>query len=282
MSLHSKPSNRLGVCSWSLQPHSIAELVERVSACGVRHVQLALAPLRTREFDSERTAAALSAAGIAIASGMSSMRGEDYSTLETIRHTGGVRLDEHWKDNLAAVKSDAANAHSLGISLVTFHAGFLPHERNDPERVKLTERLRTIVDVFADHGVRVGFETGQETADTLLEFLSDLDRASSGVNFDPANMILYGMGDPVAALEKLVHRVHQVHVKDARARKATGEWGTEVVVGTGDVNWARFCAVLVAQAPLIDWMIEREAGSNRVADIVAARTFVEAQTTVRA
>lgn len=280
MSSHPNPAHRLGVCSWSLEPRSITDLVLKVRACGLTSVQLALRPLRTREFDPARTAAALAESGIAIASGMSSMQGEDYTTLETIRRTGGVRPDLQWKDNWNALKSDALNARALGITLVTFHAGFLPHERDDPERIELTERLRAIVDMFADHGVQVGFETGQETADTLLEFLEDLARAHAGVNFDPANMILYGMGDPVAALEKLVHRVKQIHIKDARKTTRAGEWGSEVVVGTGEVNWPRFLGLLATEAPSIDLMIEREAGSNRVTDIVAARDLVRSTTVV--
>jgi sugar phosphate isomerase/epimerase len=282
MPQHSKPSRRLGVCSWSLKPRSIDELVQQIRACGLDAVQLSLASLRTPEFDAGRTAAALREAKIDIRSGMTSMRGEDYSTLASIRKTGGVRPDEHWQENLAIVKADAVRARTLGIDLVTFHAGFLPHEARDPERTKLVLRLRTIVDVFADHGIRAGFETGQETAETLLSVLSEFERATAGVNFDPANMILYGMGDPVEALAQLGPRVFQVHVKDARAATRNGEWGSEVVVGTGQVDWPRFFDVLDRVQPAIDLMIEREAGANRVADITAARDFVRARAAVRA
>jgi sugar phosphate isomerase/epimerase len=270
------------VCSWSLKPRSIEDLVGSVRACGLDAVQLSLASLSTPEFDPQRTADALAEAGIEIRSGMTSMRGEDYSTLASIRKTGGVRPDDTWRENLAIVKADAARARMLGLTLVTFHAGFLPHDADDPERAKLVDRLRTIVDVFADHGVRAGFETGQETAETLLTVLAELDRATAGVNFDPANMILYGMGDPVAALAELGPRVLQVHVKDARASTRAGEWGTEVVVGTGQVDWARFFVVLDRVQPAIDLMIEREAGPQRVADITAARDFVRTRAAVGA
>jgi sugar phosphate isomerase/epimerase len=282
MSPHTQPARRLGVCSWSLKPRSLEELVQSVRTCGVDAVQLSLAALRLPAFDPRRTAAALRDAGIDIRSGMTSMRGEDYSTLDSIQQTGGLRPDAHWRENLAIVKTDAATARALGLGLVTFHAGFLPHEASDPERAKLVERLRTVVDVFADHGVRVGFETGQETAETLLAVLHELGRTTAGVNFDPANMILYGMGDPVAALAALGPRVLQVHVKDARAATKPGEWGTEVVVGTGQVDWTRFFTVLDGVQPAIDLMIEREAGADRVAEIRAARDFVRARTAVGA
>jgi L-ribulose-5-phosphate 3-epimerase len=282
MSAPPKPARRLGVCSWSLRPRNIEELVLAIRACGLDAVQLSLASLRTREFEPQRTADALHAAGIAIRSGMTSMKAEDYSTLASIRRTGGLRPDGHWSANLEIAKADALLARSLSLPLVTFHAGFLPHDPSDPERAKLVGRLRTVVDVFADQGVRVGFETGQETAETLLGVLAELDRPSAGVNFDPANMILYGMGDPIEALSKLAPRVLQVHVKDARAAAKRGEWGTEVVVGTGAVDWSRFFAVLDAAQPAVDVMIEREAGSNRMLDVATAREYVKNVSKVRA
>ena len=129
------------------------------------------------------------------------------------------------------------------LELVTFHAGFLPEEPDDPERAKLIGRLRTYCEVFADQGVRLGLETGQETAHTLAGVLADLDHPAVGVNFDPANMILYGMGDPVAALRTLRDHVRQIHVKDALPSSRTGEWGSEVRAGTGGVDWPAFFGV---------------------------------------
>ncbi len=264
----------IGVCSWSLRPESPRDLVERLRAVGLRHVQLALRPLRTGAWPLAETIERLAAEGIEIRSGMWQPLGEDYSSLAAIRATGGVRPDALWRENRAAAERDALLAERLGIRLVTFHAGFLPHDRDDPERPVLLERLRQVADIFAARGCDVAFETGQESAETLLEVLDDLDRPGAGVNFDPANMILYGMGDPIPALELLGARVCQAHVKDARRPRAPGEWGEEVPVGRGEVDWRRFCQALEAARPGCDLMIEREAGEDRVADIRAARDLV--------
>src|SRR5262249_28940203 len=154
------------------------------------------------------------------------------------------------------------------------HAGFLPEEPG-AERIKLVARLREIVDRFAEHGVRAAFETGQERAATLLAFLEELDRPAAGVNFDPANMLIYDMEEPAGALAALASWVRQIHVKDARRTKTKGTWGEEVPVGAGEVDWKRFFDV-VAEARLeVDLMIEREAGEDRACDIRAARLFVE-------
>lgn len=269
---------RIGVCSWSLRPANVGELVARVADCGVRHVQLALGPIRSRAMPLGALRDSLAAARITPCSGMMSTVGEDYSSLDSIAQSGGIRPDVHWPANLEIARSDARIAHDLALPLVTFHAGFLPHAQGDAERAKLVVRLRTIVDIYADQGVRIGFETGQETAETLLEFLAELDRPTAGVNFDPANMILYGMGDPIEALRQLGPRVVQVHVKDALPTTVPGQWGEEVPVGTGRVDWRAFFGALDEAQPGVDLMIEREAGEQRVSDVRRARELVTSVT----
>lgn len=258
--------SRLAVCSWSLQPASVDDLVERVVATGLDHVQLALDPVRLGVMDIERLRSRFAEAGLSVVSGMMAMEGEDYSTLEAIRRTGGVVPDATWPVNLAASAELARIAAELRLPLVTFHAGFIPEAASDPGRAIALERIRALRDVFAVRGVRVALETGQETADTLARVLLELDGV--GVNFDPANMILYGKGDPIDALRRLLRRVEQVHIKDALPSDRPEEWGLEVTVGTGAVDWAAFTAVL-RERP-VDRVIEREAGTDRVADVRTA------------
>jgi len=250
-------------------------LARKVKTVGLSAVQLALDPLRVGEWNVAETVSMLQAAGIDVRSGMMRTRGEDYTTLESIKRTGGVRLDVFWDENLAAAGRNAQLARDLGIDLVTFHAGFMPHERGDPVRQLMIDRLREIADVFAANNVRIGLETGQETADTLLDALDQLDRPDVGVNFDPANMILYGMGDPVEALRKLAPRVVQIHVKDAVGANTPGAWGSEVAVGGGEVDWTAFFAVAREAGLACDLMIEREAGGSRVGEIRHAHDLVE-------
>ena len=262
---------RLAVCSWSLLPdpsRGVESLIESVGRSGVSAVQLALDPLRS-SWDLAETRRALTAAGIDVISGMMMMEGEDYTTLETIRETGGVRSDDHWEANRAAAEANAGLAADLGLKLVTFHAGFIPHEAS-AVREKMLERLRVVVDLFAARGVGIAFETGQESAETLIAALRELDRPEVGVNFDPANMILYGMGEPIDAVRALASRIAQVHIKDALPTTKVGEWGTEVVAGNGAVDWHRFLGVISALDPGVDLVIEREAGDERVLDVRTA------------
>ena len=266
--------SRLAVCSWSLQPETPEALVSQLREIGISRVQIALDPLRENPGAWGKTAELFAAEGIEIVSGMFGTIGEDYSSLDTIRETGGVVPDEHWEANWANIQVVADIATRLGLKIVTFHAGFLPHEESDPGFAKLLDRITQIADVFDASGIELGFETGQETADTLRLFLEKLDRPSVGVNFDPANMLLYDKGDPIDALETLAPFLKQCHIKDATQTKEAGTWGAEVTVGTGEVDWPAFFATLAKLGYEGDCCIEREAGEQRVADIKTAREFV--------
>ncbi len=268
-------TSRLAVCSWSLQPAAPAELIARLQATGIRRVQLALDPLRETPEVWGTTAAVLRQNDITIVSGMFGCVGEDYTTLDTIRLTGGIAPDTTWEQNWRNIQTIAAIAKRLDLKLVTFHAGFLPHDGANPNFEKLRDRLARVADVFAARNIALALETGQETAAVLVEFLEKLARPNVGVNFDPANMILYDKGNPIEALRTLGPWIRQVHVKDAIRTKSPGTWGEEVVAGTGEVDWAAFFAALDQVGFQGDLCIEREAGMQRVEDSRAARELIE-------
>ncbi len=267
-------TSRLAVCSWSLQPKDPRELLDHLKQIGIPRVQIALDPIRSEPAIWGNFGALAAQNGITLVSGMFGTIGEDYTTMETIRRTGGVVPDETWEENWRNIQATADLAANMNLRLMTFHAGFLPHDERDPGYAGLTERLRKIADVFAARKIDLGLETGQETADALKRFLQVLDRPNVGVNFDPANMILYEKGDPIAALETLAPSLKQCHIKDARRTLKPGRWGDEVVVGTGQVNWLQFFGVLDRIGFEGDLCIEREAGNQRAADIRAAREYL--------
>ena len=267
-------TERLAVCSWSLQPASPADLVAKLESTGVRRVQLALDPLRDSPGVWGETADLFRQKGITTVSGMFGCVGEDYSTLETIRATGGIAPDATWEQNWKNIQATAALAQRLGLKLVTFHAGFLPHEEQDPNFAKMLRRLGETADVFQAANIELGLETGQETAADLMQLLRQLKRPNVGVNFDPANMILYDKGNPIAALRTLGPWIRSLHIKDARRTKVPGTWGEEVVVGTGEVDWPAFFATLRELKYTGDFVIEREAGNQRVVDVCAAKEVV--------
>ncbi|MBI4659938.1 MAG: sugar phosphate isomerase/epimerase [Verrucomicrobia bacterium] len=266
--------DRLAVCSWSLQPATPNELLQKLREIGILRIQCAIDPLREHPSVWGKFAEECSQAGVQIASGMFGCVGEDYSTMDSIRRTGGIVPDSTWDQNWKNIQSTAEIAQRLNLKLVTFHAGFLPHEEKDPAYAKLLHRLRMVADLFAARGLDLALETGQETASTLNGFLMSLGRPNVGVNFDPANMILYDKGNPIEALRTLGSWLKQCHIKDANKTRTPGAWGDEVVVGTGQVNWREFFKALEERS-FKGWLsIEREAGHQRVQDIQAAHKFI--------
>jgi len=267
--------SRLAVCSWSLQPDNPQHLVTLLREIGLPRVQLALDPLREQPTLWGAAPALLARHNVTVVSGMFGTVGEDYTTLESIRRTGGLVPDEHWEANWRNLHAVAAIARRLGLRLVTFHAGFLPHDPAAPNFAKLLQRVGRVADLFAAEHIELGFETGQETAETLAAFLRHLGRPNVGVNFDPANMILYDKGDPIAALRVLAPWLKQCHLKDAKRTKVPGTWGEEVPLGQGEVDWPAFFGTLKELGFSGPLCIEREAGNQRLADIQTARKLVE-------
>ncbi len=271
---HSGPADRIGVCSWSLKPTRPTELVHMLHSLSINRVQLSMSPMVQDPGAWGGAIDELRTAGIEVVSGMFMPVGEDYSTLDTIRLTGGVVPDEHWDKNLTIATGVAGIAGREGINKVTFHAGFVPHDKTDPGHKNLISHLTTLADLFADADCKLLLETGQETADELLAFLDSINHPNLGINFDPANMILYGKGDPINAIRKLVGRVQSVHIKDAIAATTPGQWGAEVPAGHGQVDWGRFFEVLADAGYQGDLVIEREAGEDRPGDIALARGLI--------
>ena len=263
-------AEQIGVCSWSLQATGPQDLTDKIKALGIKRVQLGLTPHRDDPGAWEGVQEILAESGISIVSGMFSTVGEDYSTPDAIRRTGGVVPDEHWDENLELAKAAAATAKAMGLNQVSTHAGFLPHEPSDPDFEKLIDRVAQLAAAYAEIGSSLLLETGQETAATLLAFLDEMSKRgiqNVTVNFDPANMILYDMDEPIEALRQLVPHVQQVHVKDAKRTSVKGQWGEEVVVGTGEVDWIAFVRVLAEADFDGGYVFEREAGDDRVGDI---------------
>ena len=266
---------RLAVCSWSLLPACPEDLIQKLRATGISRVQLELDPLRDSPKVWGDTEKLFRESGITVASGMVRCIGEDYSTFESIRLTGGIAPDATWDQNLKNISAAAVIAKKMGLKLVTFHAGFLPPDESRPTFKKMLERLDIVADIFMVQNIMLGLETGQETAHELAGLLHRLNHPNIGVNFDPANMILYDKGDPVKALHVLAPWIRQVHIKDAKRTKVPFTWGEEVPVGSGEVDWRGFFSTFKHVIFNVNLVIEREYGNNRVADIRKAREVVE-------
>lgn len=257
-----QPPLAIAVCSWSLQVKSIAELSGFMNDLGIQATQIACGDPHHASWDEgdDMPSVAL-ASGLILTGAMLGFPGEDYTTPETIRISGGFGDPALRAERLDRLRWALDRVQALGLSDLMLHAGFIP-EVGDPERLPFLRTLQQAGQLAADKGVTLAFETGQETADLLRLTLDELNAPHFKVNFDPANMLLYDKGDPIRAVEILGPDIRSVHVKDAIRPSTPGEWGQEVPLGQGEVNIPLFLKTLIAvgyQGPLA---IEREVGDQ--------------------
>jgi sugar phosphate isomerase/epimerase len=171
--------------------------------------------------------------------------GESYADIPTVKRTVGLMPRETRAARTAELKAIADFADRLNVQAVGVHLGFVPHEPADPEYRAIVESTRAVCDHLEQNHQALHLETGQEPVDVLLRFMEDVGRDNLFVNFDPANMILYGAGEPLPALAKLGPRVHSVHCKDATWSDRPGEtWGQEMPLGEGAVDFRAFLETL--------------------------------------
>lgn len=166
------------------------------------------------------------------------------------------------------IKSGADWAARLGIETIITHLGFVPEDGNDPAYTSLIPVLQDIAAHLASNGQAFAWETGQETPTTLLRTLEDVGMKNVGVNLDPANLILYGKGNPVDAVGILGPYIRAVHVKDGTYPRNTRGLGEEKIVGEGQVDFPRFLAALDSVGYDGTLCIECEFEGERQADAI--------------
>jgi len=253
------------------------DLVSKVKSLNLEHIQLGL--LELVMLDDKRKYLELGHlrhSNLKITATMISFPGEDYSSIAIIRDTGGYLPDKDWPLRKQLTIQAAKLTKELGVKWLTTHIGFVPPSSHEKYEVMIT-RVREIAAALAEQGLALLMETGQEEDTELLQFLNDLAVRNVHINFDPANMILYGAGDPIEAVQTLGRHIRHVHIKDGILSKQPGViWGEEVPFGHGQVGPRRFFDALKAVGYTGPLVIEREAGKNRLADVKTAIETIRA------
>jgi sugar phosphate isomerase/epimerase len=231
-------------------------------------------PERAKEF-----LARLDKLGIKVTVVFAGFDGESYADIPTVERTIGLVPQETRAARTAELKEIADFANLMGVKTVGLHIGFVPHDRTTSEYRDVLAVTRDVCDYVKKNGQAIHLETGQEPADVLLAFLQDVQRANLFINFDPANMILYGCGEPIPALKTLGKYVRSIHCKDATWSDQPGKtWGAEVALGKGAVDFAAYLRTLNEIGYTGPLTIEREIPQEPVrqkAEIAAAIETLE-------
>lgn len=213
---------------------------------GVPTIQLHAPEKSTRTAqNAERFLNTLAEYGIELTCVFGGFEGESYADIPTVEKTVGLVPEETRAARLAEMKEIADFAKLLKCKAVGLHLGFIPHDAAGPFYDAIVALTRDLCDHANGNGQAVHLETGQETAESLLKFIEDVARDNLFINFDPANMILYGAGEPITALKMVGKYVRSVHCKDGKWAKHPGkEWGQEVPLGQGDVGMEKYLTTL--------------------------------------
>lgn len=270
----------LGVFLRSTGQEDPGRALEAVRALGLDLVQVSRLPDRYYTPDGAKEfAEMLKQAEIRAGSVVVVFEGESYKDREAVERTVGFRPTHLIPARLAYARRCVDFAAAIGTNLVTFHMGFLPKDPGDPIYTAMLLATRDLARYAAARGVTISLETGQETADELARFLSKITPARVGVNFDTANLVLYGMDSPPEALRRLLDRVTSVHVKDGLPPEDPSLLGREARLGEGRAG-VKKCLQLLRdtkfKGPLIiENYVWRNLGTDPVDELRRAKQFVE-------
>ncbi len=222
------------------------ETVRETKALGVRCGQLAIPGTLDLAGQAAAWKAALTAEDFTLVTIFCTYDGESYADIPTVEKTVGFIPRATRAEREARTIAISDFAAQLGVKSIACHVGFVPEDPANPDYIAVREMVKRICDHAAKHGQTFALETGQEPAHILLAFFKDVARANLGINFDPANLIMYGSDNPIEALGLLAPYVISVHAKDGDWPPANvpGALGIEKPLGQGAVGIEQFVAKL--------------------------------------
>jgi sugar phosphate isomerase/epimerase len=258
----------IGLVVWAEK--TAEETLKYVSQFGLRAIQLGIPPSVDCVAAVKEWKAALFNSPFILTSAVCCYAGEDYSSYQQVYESVGFTNAKYRSERILRTIEIANFAHEFGVDAVSCHIGFIPADPADPLYKELIDVAQTLCDAMAKNNQNFVLETGHESAAVLLKFFADTDRKNLKINFDPANMILYGSGDPIEALRQVQQHVISVHCKDGRSPiPGTGRLGSECTLGEGEVNFPDFIRQLRKMNYVGPLTIEREEPNldQRTADI---------------
>jgi L-ribulose-5-phosphate 3-epimerase len=189
--------------------------------------------------------------------------------------TLGIVPAEFRDMRIAQLKQGADFAKMIGVPAIITHLGFIPENPTDPQYPKIVEAVREIAQYCSDRGLEFWFESGQETPVTLRRLIEDVDMPNLGINFDTANVVLYGKGNPLDSAEIFGKYIKNLHAKDGLYPTNPRKLGLEVPIGQGKADFPAILKTLKKQGFNGEIIIEREiSGPQQIQDIERSYAFL--------
>ena len=190
--------------------------------------------------------------------------------------TIGVVPPKYRQQRVDNYKRASDFAKRLEVPALHSHFGFIPENPNDPDYEGTVGALREVATHIKGNGQIVLMETGQETPITMLRAITDAGVDNLMVNLDCANLILYGKGNPLDALDVLGHLVRGTHAKDGLFPTDPKKLGEEVPIGKGKANFPKLIPRLHELGYIGPLTIEREiSGPRQLEDIKMEKLYLE-------
>jgi L-ribulose-5-phosphate 3-epimerase len=190
--------------------------------------------------------------------------------------TIGLVPRQYRPQRIAHFKQASDFAKKLGIPALHTHFGFIPENPNDPLYEEILPALREVATYLKANGQMMLYETGQETPVTLLRAITDVGLDNQFVNLDTANLILYGKGNPIDALDVIGKLVRGTHAKDGLFPTDPKKLGEEVPIGQGKANFPKLIPRLKKLGYDGPLTIEREiSGPRQLEDIRKEKQYLE-------
>jgi sugar phosphate isomerase/epimerase len=157
-------------------------------------------------------------------------------------------------------------ASDMGSKVVTAHPGEIPPDSSSNKYRVMLNSCKRVAKYAEDVGTAFCIETGLETAEVLKRLLEEVGSEGLKINYDPANMLRYGVVESARVLAPWI--VH-THAKDYNpvTKRAT--------VGEGLVPWDDYISVLKSVNYSGWFAIEDETGIDVIESIKRSKAFLE-------
>ena len=188
----------------------------------------------------------------------------------------GLNVETMREERLSYVLKAAEFASWLGVEDIIVHAGYVPNNPFEPAYANMLTSMTILAKHCKQLGLNLLFETGMEAPIVLVRLIQDLGFDNLFINFDPANIFMYGFGNAVDALQVFGKYVRNMHGKDGLLPTDPRALGKETPTGQGLVDFPKIFAMLKALGYDRYVTIEREiAGEQQTKDILMAKAYFE-------